>query len=623
MQNIPSKLFSLIITLFFIYGLKGQNLVPNPSFENYLACPSNFGDMFATGWNPPTLGDSDYYNICVFDPSPPDGFMPTVPINFFGTQNPNIGDGYVGMYAHFGPANHSNEYVQAILTEPLVEGECYEVEMYVSPGESYPDYGISHFGIYLSATPPTALPSAVIIADAQVYFEEVVIDTVNWVLLSGTYIATGGEQYITIGNFFEIGVYDVQPLGGNPSSTEASYYFVDDVRVELLESNEEQEVEAEICEGECFDFNNEQYCTPGEYIVDSGSSCFSSVTLTILQKEEAVASIATPQELDCGTTALMLDASGSSSGLGVTYLWNGPNNFSSSLQNPEASQPGIYTLTVQGIDLCPAETTIEVFQDISEPNISTEVSGIIDCINPDAILIGASDAPNATFNWMGPGVNTNSLIVSANQPGIYTFTVTGENGCTSSEDVDVLMDIEAPDISAEVLGTINCNYLINTQTNIPFDQIDTILWSPTEGLSCLDCLNPQVDSILEMTQYSITIITLNGCEVSDEIILRVKKDREIFIPNVFSPINQDGLNDIFMIYANNNKIKEINTFQIFDRWGEVVFRADHFQANNSTNGWDGRFRNEKLNPGVFVYFAEIEFIDGVKKIYSGDVTLVE
>ena len=56
-------------------------------------------------------------------------------------------------------------------------------------------------------------------------------------------------------------------------------------------------------------------------------------------------------------------------------------------------------------------------------------------------------------------------------------------------------------------------------------------------------------------------------------------------------------------------------------FGEVVFENENFQPNDSTEGWDGFFNGEKMNPAVFVYFAEIEFKDGRKIIYKGDVAL--
>ena len=80
---------------------------------------------------------------------------------------------------------------------------------------------------------------------------------------------------------------------------------------------------------------------------------------------------------------------------------------------------------------------------------------------------------------------------------------------------------------------------------------------------------------------------------------------------------------MFMIFANNDKVKKINTFQVYDRWGEQVYLAENFDPNDPDYGWDGKLNEERLNPAVFVYWAEIEFIDGVTIIYKGDVTLMQ
>ena len=61
---------------------------------------------------------------------------------------------------------------------------------------------------------------------------------------------------------------------------------------------------------------------------------------------------------------------------------------------------------------------------------------------------------------------------------------------------------------------------------------------------------------------------------------------------------------------------------IFDRWGEVVYEASNFDINDPTFGWDGKMNGENMNPGVFVYMLEIEFVDGLVKFYTGDVTIL-
>ena len=62
--------------------------------------------------------------------------------------------------------------------------------------------------------------------------------------------------------------------------------------------------------------------------------------------------------------------------------------------------------------------------------------------------------------------------------------------------------------------------------------------------------------------------------------------------------------------------------KFFDRWGDLIFTADNFLPNDPSFGWNGAFRGEQLNAGVFVYYAEVLFEDGEVVSYQGDITLI-
>jgi len=160
---------------------------------------------------------------------------------------------------------------------------------------------------------------------------------------------------------------------------------------------------------------------------------------------------------------------------------------------------------------------------------------------------------------------------------------------------------------------------VHSFVNIPSDEIAQITWTPTEGLSCSDCLNPLISPVQTML-YRLTVENKNGCADDATILVRVNKDGGIYIPNAFSP-NGDGVNDKFMIYGKPEGVVEIKTFLVFSRWGETVWEYHHFSPNDPAAGWDGTHRGQTMNPAVFAYFAIIEFIDGTVKLYEGDVTL--
>ena len=119
--------------------------------------------------------------------------------------------------------------------------------------------------------------------------------------------------------------------------------------------------------------------------------------------------------------------------------------------------------------------------------------------------------------------------------------------------------------------------------------------------------------------FNITVSNEVGCIDSTEVAIRVDKPRRIYIPNAFSP-NSDGINDRFFIAGRGYGL--IRRFRIFDRWGDLVFESTGGLINDPVKGWDGTFQNEKMNDGLFIWTAEIEFLDGLTQAFSGEVLLL-
>jgi hypothetical protein len=223
------KALNLIIVLSFISALSvGQNLVPNHSFEEIVTCPTDFSQLlYAPPWTlpPNTTGTNDLYNAC-------DTFHVGVPTNYTGYQNAHTGVGYAGFFAWGGP--NLREYLQVQLTSPLVAGEKYYVEMYVSPSEEY-GIAIDALGIYLSANAVAGsgnwfpLPYTPQISNPA---NSIISDSLNWTCISGSYTAAGGENYLTIGNFKNDVSTDT--LLFNPPGWYRAYYYIDDVSVSFI-----------------------------------------------------------------------------------------------------------------------------------------------------------------------------------------------------------------------------------------------------------------------------------------------------------------------------------------------------------------------------------------------------
>lgn len=206
-----------------------QNLVPNPSFELYSVCPNAPSQTsLITDWDTPPnhTGSSDYFNSCV----------PTsvgVPGNIFGNQAARTGNAYAGGFVGYliNPYQNYREYLQCQLTAPLVAGSTYRVEAYISLPENV-NNTVDRYGFYLSNAPLQGSFNYWNIA-VNPQIESVgtfFTNTTGWDLVGGTFVASGGEQYLTIGNFRDAATTNVQPAGGSAYSP---YLYVDDVRVEI------------------------------------------------------------------------------------------------------------------------------------------------------------------------------------------------------------------------------------------------------------------------------------------------------------------------------------------------------------------------------------------------------
>ena len=199
--------------------------------------------------------------------------------------------------------------------------------------------------------------------------------------------------------------------------------------------------------------------------------------------------------------------------------------------------------------------------------------------------------------------------------GIYNYDITDINGCGVMDNTFEILNFIPYEINIDVTN-LEESYKLTVNTDI---NPDNIIWTPTEGLSCSDCLITYAKPLHDQ-QYIIEITDKEGCTVIDTVELRRIINIELDIPNIFSP-DGDGKNDRFYIKCNDCDYQY--TMYIFDRWGEKVFYAENIRFNDNAAGWDGRFRDKKTNPGVYVYLIEINKGNGEKEVMAGDVLLIK
>ncbi len=202
-------------------------------------------------------------------------------------------------------------------------------------------------------------------------------------------------------------------------------------------------------------------------------------------------------------------------------------------------------------------------------------------------------------------------------PGLQTLRVRDANGCLSSVEetlaTPLIPEIDlGPDLSVLLAESVFLDFSQSTP-------LDTFIWSPSTGLSCTNCPEPEATPY-HTTTYTLHVVAPGGCATTDSVTVQVVVQRDVYVPNSFSP-NGDGINDRFAIFA-GPEVVEVRSLNIWSRWGEHVFHAENIQPNQESGGWDGKFRGKPAGTGTYVWVAEVAFVDGVTVVYKGDVTVV-
>ncbi|MEL6804441.1 MAG: T9SS type B sorting domain-containing protein, partial [Bacteroidota bacterium] len=110
-----------------------------------------------------------------------------------------------------------------------------------------------------------------------------------------------------------------------------------------------------------------------------------------------------------------------------------------------------------------------------------------------------------------------------------------------------------------------------------------------------------------------------GCIAEDILTILVEKSFPVLVPTGFTP-NGDRSNDILVVHGQPGV--EILEFQIFDRWGEQVYQNGGFEVNNELLGWDGTYRGQPMNGGVFLWQLVALLPDGSEAEFYGQTTLI-
>jgi gliding motility-associated-like protein len=302
-----------------------------------------------------------------------------------------------------------------------------------------------------------------------------------------------------------------------------------------------------------------------------------------------------------------------------TYIWS-----NGSPDSPIASglAPGTYSVTVIDSRGCEASTMYT----LSEP---VPISAIIPVPAQPACFgqltfITVSSASGGSGSGFVFNVDNGPLTpLGATVPvlaGSRLVRVFDDKGCT----LDSVVVIDQPDeIVIDLPNELEID-LGDTIALEPFISSDLAInmynWSNGATLSCNNCQMPNAFPS-NSTTYTLLVTDTNGCTASASVRVTVSKRRNVFIPDAFTP-NADGLNDKFVIFTGRG-VAEIPFFKVYNRWGSLMFQAENINPEISDQtGWDGKFNGEMMDMGVYIYTAQVRFLDGTVLLYRGEVTMI-
>lgn len=201
--------------------------------------------------------------------------------------------------------------------------------------------------------------------------------------------------------------------------------------------------------------------------------------------------------------------------------------------------------------------------------------------------------------------------------GVYYDTLENVNGCDSLVVLDLKVGENLSRINADEEVELDYGTVLYLEPVIQGGDLLTTDWylvdrHLSEGLT--------VSFVVERDDWLFFESTNDlYCVALDSLFIRSIVDREVYIPNIFTP-DEDGINDVFNLGASSTVVQ--SQLSIYDRWGNHIYKGEFSDDTSIRSGWDGTYNGDRVEDGTYVYKFIVEFVDGFQKIYSGSVNVL-
>lgn len=279
-------------------------------------------------------------------------------------------------------------------------------------------------------------------------------------------------------------------------------------------------------------------------------------------------------------------------------------------------RPGLFVQSLIGSQGCDSIRMIQL-DTIQRATLSSDII-VTDPTCPD-IPSGSIQAENVSGGYSPyfiqvDDIRYSSLMANNLNSGIRAVRVRDKFDCFYETSVEL---VEPPEFTID-LGS-DLNITLGQEVDLEINSS-----APLEGLIWSSNVNADNNSStirilpIENTLVSATGITIDGCEASDNINITVDIEANIYTPNAFSP-NRDGINDNYYISAFGKSLERIEAFEIYDRWGNLVFEN---QTDNKGE-WNGSLNGLDLQSNIYTYRLVAILINGDMIKRSGSIQIIK
>ncbi len=354
---------------------------------------------------------------------------------------------------------------------------------------------------------------------------------------------------------------------------------------------------------------------PVKLVIKDARNCMDSITLPVPVHATPIVHALSPQAKLCEGAGVTLQGISN-----APVLWQPAYQLScTGCPNPVATplKDTSYIAVATTLNGCTASDTVSLKV---VPAVTLAVSADTAICRGMSAQLRADGA--AFYSWSPAtaitGANTSRPVVAPEQNLRYTVTAGNDPACPSATAQINITVKPVPSVNAGPDQTITTGNVLYLRGSHSAD-VTMKEWKPGTYLDCPGCLET-VAAVRESMDYALEVTNTAGCKASDVMHVQLVCDQSrVFLPGGFSP-NGDGENEIF--YPRGKGVRQVLSLRIFNRLGQEVFRREHFNIDDVSQGWNGSLNGRDLGTDVYVWLLEALCDTGERFRLRGNVTLL-